>query len=154
MDMIRLFGNKVFLRVTVSVFFSLFCLSSFGKCEDKVREFYVEYMQNIGRNPELNEALCEAHITSELRVQLGNYIAATDVDPVLRAQDVCDYGIESLSVTDLSDDWYMVRYKWDSNSEYIEIPLKASEYDGTMKISYITPLWLGNRYGDILLRKE
>ncbi|MDE6803797.1 MAG: hypothetical protein K2J29_04105 [Muribaculaceae bacterium] len=111
-------------------------------------------MQNAGRNPELNEALCEAHITSELRVQLGNYIAATDVDPVLRAQDVCDYGIESLSVTDLSDDWYMVRYKWDSNSEYIEIPLKASEYDGTMKISYITPLWLGNRYGDILLRKE
>lgn len=146
-------GNKISYRIISVVFFSLFFFNSFGTCEKKIKDFYIEYMQNAEHDPALNDALCNAYMTPELISQLKSYIEKSDVDPIIRAQDVSEYAVRSVSVTSLSDGWYMVRYKWDSNSKYTEIPLKVCDCDNAMKIVYITPIWLGNRYGDKLLQK-
>ncbi|MDE5568462.1 MAG: hypothetical protein K2J12_08460 [Muribaculaceae bacterium] len=85
--------------------------------------------------------------------KLREGIEEPDGDYIIRAQDVCEFGIKSLTVTPLPEnDWYMVRYRWNANSDPIEIPLKAIVKDNKLKILYITPLRLGSRYGDELLK--
>lgn len=99
------------------------------------------------------DSLRNAYMTPELIAKTKDYVIKTDADPIIRAQDVCRFGIQSLNVTALGDGWYMVRYKWDRNSDYIEIPLKTCDSDGHMKITYITPEWMGTQHGNHLLNK-
>lgn len=127
---------------------------SFGSCEQKIKDFYAQYMTNSEHNWKANEALCDSILATGVVEKLQAGIEEPDADYIIRAQDVCDYGIKSLIVEPLSEnDWYMVRYKWDDESEYIEIPLKAVISDGRLKILYITPLRFGIRYGDALLNE-
>lgn len=130
------------------------CLNASGTCEENIRDFYVNYMKALDRGESADSinSLLNSTFTPELLAALDEYIEETDVDPILRAQDVNTYGIESLTVSPLdADGWYMVKYFWDSHSDYIEIPLKASCSNNNLKVTYITPLWLGTQYGDHLL---
>lgn len=145
--------NTLIYRIIAVALFSLFFLSSFGTCEKEIKDFYVRYMQNIENNPDLNVSLMETHMSPELISKLAEYTVQTDADAIIRAQDVCGYCISSLTIEHLENEWYMVRYRWDADSEYIEIPLKACSCDSSLKIVYITPSWLGSQYGDNLLNK-
>lgn len=127
---------------------------AYASCENMIKNFYVQYMTNSENNWKANETLCDSILAPDVIEKLQEGIEEPDADYIIRAQDVCEYGIKSLTVEPLSEkDWYMVRYKWDAESEYIEIPLKAVVSDGKLKILYITPLRLGNRYGDALLKE-
>lgn len=77
---------------------------------------------------------------------------ATDSDPILRAQDVSEYGRQSLTCQHLEGDWYEVTYRWDAqDTTAIHIPVRVEEDEkGQVRINYITPEWGGRRYGNHL----
>ena len=142
-------------RILSVIILSGLSLCSYGQCEQRIKDFYVRYMQELEK-PEKSavlDSLCYAVIAPEMWSRFGEYAEKTGCDPMTRAQDVSQYGMDSLSVSSLGDGWYMVRYKWSEGSDYTEIPLKASCNDGEFRITYITPLWLGTQYGDHLLDK-
>ena len=126
---------------------------SSGSCEKLIKDFYVQYMTNSERNWEANAALCDSVLAPTVMDKLREGIEEPDGDYIIRAQDVCEFGIKSLTISPLPEkDWYMVRYRWNANSDPIEIPLKAIVKDNKLKILYITPLRLGSRYGDELMK--
>lgn len=150
--------KNAFFRIATLACLSLLFLSAYGNggCAEAVKGFYVEYMSNLD-NPDspfdANDRLIKRVVDPLLIEKLSEYGERTDADPIIRAQDVCRHAINSLSVEALGEDWYMVRYKWDNESDYIEIPLKAVGSDLGLKITFITPEWLGSKYGDQLLDK-
>lgn len=127
-------------------------VSSYASCEDSIKDFYVSYMTNLERNESANDSICSLHLSEAAQLMVNDYIARTDIDPIIRAQDVSKYGIKSLVVDNLSDGWYMVKYKWDADSDYTKIPIKVCNCNTVFKIIYITPIWLGEQYGNHLLK--
>ncbi len=141
-------------RIIAIMLFALFTTNASGQHEKEIKQFYVAYMQSLDHgNDKRADSLRNAYMTPELITKTKEYTIKTDANPIIRAQDVCRFGVRSLNVTALGDGWYMVKYKWDSNSDYIKIPLKALDSDGHVKITYITPEWLGTQYGDHLLNE-
>ena len=127
---------------------------SFGSCEKLIMDFYVRYMTNSEHNWDANAALCDSVLAPAVMDKLREGIEEPDTDYIIRAQDVCEFGIKTLTVSPLPEkDWYMVRYQWDAESAPIEIPLKAVVNDNQLKILYIIPLRFGSRYGDDLLKE-
>ena len=91
-------------------------------------------------------------LTPEMLEKKGRLANATDSDPILRAQDVSEYGRQSLTCRHLEGDWYEVAYRWDvQDTTAIHIPVRVEEDEkGQVRINYITPEWGGRRYGDYL----
>lgn len=143
-------------RILACMVFLFVFSVGYATCEKEIRDFYVTYMStlNEGADRYVTDSILDTHITEGVREQLGEYVEKTDADPILRAQDVCDYGIQSLQVAALPEKgWYMVSYKWDKNGDYIKIPLKVCDCGHDFQIVYITPEWLGEEYGDRLLKE-
>lgn len=130
---------RVFRTLLVGMF-SLCTFYSYGQCEAKIKEFYVQYMRNAENNEESNFELLKAHVLPELIEKLNGYTQKYDVDAVIHAQDVCQYGIKSLKVRPLKDDRYLVKYKWSPETEAIKIPVRAVETDGKLLILDISPI--------------
>lgn len=133
----------------------LLCLNSvcIVACPERIKEFYTTYLTNVLQDDFKNTDLCKAYLTEGLIEKVDRLINATGIDPILRAQDTNRDAIETLSVEELTNDWYLVKYFWkkgDANS-IIEIPLKAQDVNGVCKITYITPIWNKLQYGDELL---
>lgn len=124
-----------------------------GACAERIKIFYTEYLNNILNNPSKNEALCRACMTEELIAKMERVGYATGADPVIRAQDANQDALETLTVKELGNDWYLVTYLWEKRDDrtLTQIPVKAHEADGRCRITYITPEWSGSRYGDELL---
>lgn len=120
--------------------FSLCTFYSYGQCEAKIKEFYVQYMRNAENNEESNVELLKAHASPELIEKLNVYTQKYDVDAVIHAQDVCQYGIKSLIVCPIRDDWYLVKYKWSPETDPIKIPVRAVVTDGKLLILDISPI--------------
>lgn len=115
-------------------------MNSYGQCEEKIKEFYVTYMRNSERNESANVELMKNHMSPELIDKLAEYTAEYDADAVIHAQDVSKYGIESLIVLPLGkDDVYLVKYKWDTESNYTFIPVRATITDGKLIFLDIFP---------------
>lgn len=117
----------------------------------QIREFYVEYMKAVDtRDHELEDRLFGDFLTPEMLEKKGRLTAATGADPLLRAQDVSDYGSRSLQCRHLKGDWYEVSYRWcEEDSVGFYIPLKVEVTDaGKARIMYITPECEGRKYGD------
>lgn len=133
----------------------LLCLHSvcIASCLEKVREFYIAYLNNILQNGSDGIALCDTYLTEELISKVDRLKYATGADPIIRAQDVNKDVVATLSVEDLANDWYMVKYFWKKgdNRTLTEIPVKAQNINGYCKITYITPVWNGTNYGDKVL---
>ena len=91
-------------------------------------------------------------LTPEMLEKKGRLANATDSDPILRAQDVSEYGRQSLTCQHLEGDWYEVTYRWDAqDTTAIHIPVRVEEDEkGQVRINYITPEWGGSRYGNHL----
>lgn len=115
-------------------------MSAQAQCETDIKAFYTAYMQNAERNENLNAALLKAHMSPELIAKLKDYTLQYDADAVIHAQDVCDYAIRSLTVVPMKEDWYMVKYRWDDQSDYTNIPVKATKTDGQFTILDISPI--------------
>lgn len=120
---------------------------------EQIKEFYARYMEAIEAwNPEKEIKLLQDFLTPEMQEKKGRLVQVTGSDPLLRAQDVSEYGRQSLACRHLEGSWYEVSYRWSENDTVgINIPLRIkTDSKGKMRICYITPYWGGGSYGDSL----
>ena len=129
-------------RAIIVACFSLASISSFASCEKAIKDFYIAYMQNVEKMVDgANIALKQAYMSTQLIAKIAQETERTDADAILMAQDVSQYGIKSLTVEPLKDDWYQVKYRFSADSDEIVIPVKACDCDGEFKIVDIS--WNG-----------
>lgn len=124
-----------------------------GDCREQIKTFYTAYIENVLHDNSRNEELCRSYLTEELLEKVDRLINATNVDPLIRAQDASLDAIETLNIEPLIKNWYMVRYYWDKKDSTTikEIPIKAQSINGKCLITYITPIWSESHYGDELI---
>ncbi|MEG1586517.1 MAG: hypothetical protein RR346_06555 [Bacteroidales bacterium] len=142
---------KRFLLLPLLVLcFNTICLCG---CSDPVKTFYITYMENMLQHNSKNELLLKKYLSEGLLEKVTRVINATGSDPIIRAQDINSDAIETLSIKCLSKNWYMVSYYWNKKDDdtLIEVPINVQNIDGHCKITYITPIWNGSRYGDDLI---
>ena len=73
----------------------------------------------------------------------------TDANPMIRAQDVTEYGIQSVRCRHLSGNWYEMSYRSYPQDSAIYIPLLiTTDSPEKIRISYVTPEWGDRQYGD------
>lgn len=120
---------------------------------EQIKEFYACYMETIEAwNQKKEIKLLQDFLTPEMQEKKGRLVQVTGSDPLLRAQDVSEYGRQSLACRHLEGSWYEVSYRWDENDTVgTNIPLRIkTDSKGEMRICYITPYWGGGSYGDSL----
>ena len=144
------------MYLAVLLLFSLFALrtqAQHAARAEQIRLFYDRYMVYFEEwnNNKLFD-LQSKFLTPEMLEKKGRLANATDSDPILRAQDVSEYGRQSLTCQHLEGDWYEVAYRWDAqDTTAIHIPVRVEEDEkGQVRINYITPEWGGSRYGNHL----
>lgn len=146
--------KRMYLAVLLLI--SLFALrtqAQHAARAEQIRLFYDRYMVYFEEwnNNKLFD-LQSKFLTPEMLEKKGRLANATDSDPILRAQDVSEYGRQSLTCRHLEGDWYEVTYRWDAqDTTAIHIPVRVEEDEkGQVRINYITPEWGGRRYGNHL----
>ncbi|MGM9709760.1 MAG: hypothetical protein ACI3ZB_09205 [Prevotella sp.] len=104
-------------------------------------------------NQKEENKLLQDCLTPEMQEKKGRLVQVTGSDPLLRAQDVSEYGRQSLACRHLDGSWYEVSYRWDeSDTVGIKIPVRIkTDARGKTRICYVTPYWGGSSYGDSLL---
>lgn len=124
-----------------------------GACLDSLRTFYTAYLTNVLHDSSKNETLCKKYLTEEALSKVQRVSNATGADAIIQSQDASIDAIETLDIKRLSNQWYLVSFLFNKRDRktLIKIPLKARIIDGNCKISYITPVWNGLKYGDELL---
>lgn len=144
------------MYLAVLLLFSLFApraQAQHAARAEQIRLFYDRYMVYFEEwnNNKLFD-LQSKFLTPEMLEKKGRLANATDSDPILRAQDVSEYGRQSLTCRHLEGDWYEVAYRWDAqDTTAIHIPVRVEEDEkGQVRINYITPEWGGSRYGNHL----
>ena len=144
------------MYLAVLLLFSLFALrtqAQHAARAEQIRLFYDRYMVYFEEwnNNKLFD-LQSKFLTPEMLEKKGRLVTVTDSDPILRAQDVSEYGRQSLTCQHLEGDWYEVAYRWDAqDTTAIHIPVRVEEDEkGQVRINYITPEWGGRRYGNHL----
>lgn len=131
--------------------FSLGCtantnsISDKESCEKWVVDSYKKWMTRNYMDTVLPKQL----FTPEMWQKLGRLNSVIDADAMLRAQDISDYGVESVTCNHLEGDWFQVSYFWNEGDLPVVIPVKIKEVDGDYKFCYITPYW-GAWRGDSL----
>lgn len=118
---------------------------------EHIKNFYVRYMEAIEESDrEMINTLKHNFLTQEMQAKMGRLIDATGFDPLLRAQDVSPFGIQTLQCRHLEDDWYMVSYHRDEmDSVGIHIPLRiVKDAEGQSRIGYVTPASERQGYGN------
>lgn len=144
------------MYLAVLLLFSLFAprvQAQHAEKAEQIRLFYDHYMMCVEEwnNNKLSD-LQSKFLTPEMLEKKGRLVTTTDSDPILRAQDVSEYGRQSLTCRHLEGDWYEVTYRWDAqDTTAIHIPVRVEEDEkGQVRINYITPEWGGRRYGNHL----
>ena len=121
---------------------------------EQIKDFYACYMKAIETcNQKEENKLLQDFLTPEMQEKKGRLVQVTGSDPLLRAQDVSEYGRQSLACRQLDGSWYEVSYRWDeSDTVGIKIPVRIkTDAKGKTRICYVTPYWGGSSYGDSLL---
>ena len=121
---------------------------------EQIKDFYACYMKAIETcNQKEENKLLQDCLTPEMQEKKGRLVQVTGSDPLLRAQDVSEYGRQSLACRHLDGSWYEVSYRWDeSDTVGIKIPVRIkTDAKGKTRICYVTPYWGGSSYGDSLL---
>lgn len=92
----------------------------------QIKEFYACYMKAVETcNLKEETELLQDFLTPEMQEKKGRLVQVTDSDPLLRAQDVSEYGRQSLACRHLEGSWYEVSYRWDeSDTVGIKIPVR------------------------------
>lgn len=136
-------------------FLSLFEMQAQTRSQaEQIKDFYACYMKAIETcNQKEENKLLQDFLTPEMQEKKGRLVQVTGSDPLLRAQDVSDYGRQSLACRHLDGSWYEVSYRWDeSDTVGIKIPVRIkTDAKGKTRICYVTPYWGGSSYGDSLL---
>lgn len=144
--------KKIFILLLLIISLKPCCAGN----PEKIRTFYVSYMNNLLNRISENKELCQRYLTKGLIEKNGRVVSATNSNPIIQLQDINNDAIETLNVEELNNDWYIVKYQWkkgDVSSEK-RIPLKAYEIDEEFRIVYISPSWNGGQYGDFLIAER
>lgn len=107
-------------------------------------------MEAINTNDrETEEKFLKNMFTPEMKGKRARLVCATDANPMIRAQDVTEYGIRSVRCRHLSGSWYEVSYRSRPQDSITYIPLRImTDSLGNIRISYVTPEWGDRKYGD------
>ena len=65
-------------------------------------------------------------IGAQMQEKKDRLSCATDGDPMIRAQDVTDYSIQSVRCKHLEGDWYEISYRPNSQDSLVCIPLRVT----------------------------
>ena len=88
-------------------------------------------------------------LTPEMNEKRARLTCVTDANPMIRAQDVTEYGIQSVRCRHLSGNWYEMSYRSYPQDSAIYIPLLiTTDSPEKIRISYVTPEWGDRQYGD------
>ncbi len=119
--------------------------------EATLHRFYMEYIRSFDRmyEPEQVDSLILAHVTPEAKAKLERVRAMTDLDPILRSQDIASGMEHTLKIRSLGQDWYQVSFG--EGEGYQAIPLRVKKVGTKYLIDFITPPWHETAYGDRLL---
>ena len=118
-----------------------------------IKDFYITYTSNALNIS--NESFIKKNLTKGLIEKIKRVGTATNVDPIIRAQDFSEDAIETISVSHLDGNWFMVEYTWPRDwnveDEIYHIPVRVTQIGNDYMIDYITPIWNRVLYGDSLL---
>ena len=106
-----------------------------GMIEDFYEAYAASFMSTGKEALALGDSIKQKFLTKEL-------IEATDADPIIRAQDLGENDMKTLSVKHLNDNWYEVNYTSAKGSQYeraVSIPVRVVNVDGQYLIDDITP---------------
>ena len=103
-----------------------------GMIEDFYEAYAASFMSTGKEALALGDSIKQKFLTKE----------ATDADPIIRAQDLGENDMKTLSVKHLNDNWYEVNYTSAKGSQYeraVSIPVRVVNVDGQYLIDDITP---------------
>ena len=106
-----------------------------GMIEDFYEAYAASFMSTGKEALALGDSIKQKFLTKEL-------IETTDADPIIRAQDLGENDMKTLSVKHLNDNWYEVNYTSAKGSQYeraVSIPVRVVNVDGQYLIDDITP---------------
>ena len=110
---------------------------------DSSRIAYAASFMSTGKEAlALGDSIKQKFLTKELIEKVDRLIEATDADPIIRAQDLGENDMKTLSVKHLNDNWYEVNYTSAKGSQYeraVSIPVRVVNVDGQYLIDDITP---------------
>ncbi|WP_077152575.1 DUF3828 domain-containing protein [Bacteroides bouchesdurhonensis] len=122
------------------------------KAVEMLKKFYSSYLSPSSRREHIFQ-LHAGYMTEAMKNKILRMSANTDINAVIRAQDVPEDSCETLKIKELGNDWYMVKYTSGKGGPYehrYNIPVKVVEENGRCLIAYITPQDEGQIYGDSL----
>lgn len=124
--------------------------SDVTQIEKYLQKSYQEYMEAINTDDrKAEEKFIKNLLTPEMNEKRARLTCATDANPVIRAQDVTEYGIKSVRCRHLSGNWYEMSYRSYPKDSAIYIPLRiTTDSPEKIRISYVTPEWGDRQYGD------
>lgn len=105
-----------------------------GMIEDFYEAYATSFMSTGKEALALGDSIKQKFLTKEL-------IEATDADPIIRAQDLGENDMKTLSVKHLNDNWYEVNYTLAKGSQFeraVKIPVRVVNVDGQYLIDDIT----------------
>ena len=113
-----------------------------GMIEDFYEAYAASFMSTGKEALALGDSIKQKFLTKELIEKVDRLIEATDADPIIRAQDLGENDMKTLSVKHLNDNWYEVNYTSAKGSQYeraVSIPVRVVNVDGQYLIDDITP---------------
>lgn len=118
--------------------------------EKYLQKSYQEYMEAINTDDrKTEEKFIKNLLTPEMNEKRARLTCVTDANPMIRAQDVTEYGIQSVRCRHLSGNWYEMSYRSYPQDAAIYIPLLiTTDSPEKIRISYVTPEWGDRQYGD------
>lgn len=118
--------------------------------EKYLQKSYQKYMEAINTDDrKTEEKFLKNLLTPEMNEKRARLTCVTDANPMIRAQDVTEYGIQSVRCKHLSGNWYEISYRSYPQDSTIYIPLRiTTDSPEKIHISYVTPEWGDRQYGD------
>lgn len=118
--------------------------------EKYLQKSYQKYMEAINTDDrKTEEKFLKNLLTPEMNEKRARLTCVTDANPMIRAQDVTEYGIQSVRCKHLSGNWYEISYRSYPQDSTIYIPLRiTTDSPEKIRISYVTPEWGDRQYGD------
>ena len=89
-----------------------------GMIEDFYEAYAASFMSTGKEALALGDSIKQKFLTKELIEKVDRLIEATDADPIIRAQDLGENDMKTLSVKHLNDNWYEVNYTSAKGSQY------------------------------------
>ncbi|MFI3268032.1 MAG: hypothetical protein R3Y51_04860 [Rikenellaceae bacterium] len=142
-------------NLTITLMFLFWLSTVHGENHDvtarQITAFYKQYITLILSSDYKDaKALLSTNLTEEAMQKAHRGAISSNANQIVRAQDVNETMVETVKVTHLEDDWYLVSFYWivGDESAKIQIPLKAKSVENKLQISYIPHSANDGKYGD------